>query len=111
MARTSVDLKVGGQLYRVKASAEPEALERYAGQVHERLRRVTGSDSPSHPQAMLLAAMALAHDLEEERGRRAAERARAEEMLRAMLARVNDALDSVDENGEPLEPPSSSVPV
>jgi cell division protein ZapA len=101
MVRSAVELNVGGQLYRVVASTGEQSLQRYAGVVNERLRELTGN-GPSHPQAMLLVAMALAHDLEEERARNAALREQAESMLRTLLERVNAALDGVDENGEPL---------
>jgi hypothetical protein len=53
---------------------------------------------------MLLVAMALAHDLEQEREQRVAERSNTAELLRQLLGRVNEALDGVDENGEPLSP-------
>lgn len=102
MASPAVEVNVGGQLYRLVTSAGEQSLQRYAGVVNERLRELTGSDRPTHPQAMLLVAMALAHDLEEERARSAALREQAESMLRNLLERVNAALDGVDENGEPL---------
>jgi cell division protein ZapA len=102
MARPAVEVNVGGQLYRLVGSSGEHTLQRYAGVVNERLREVTGSDRAPHPQAMLLVAMALAHDLEEERARHEETRAHAEEMLRNLLVRVNAALDGVDENGEPL---------
>lgn len=102
MASPAVEVNVGGQLYRVVTSAGEQSLQRYAGVVNERLRELTGSDRPTHPQAMLLVAMALAHDLEEERARSGALREQAESMLRNLLERVNAALDGVDENGEPL---------
>lgn len=102
MPSPAVEVNVGGQLYRLVTSAGEQSLQRYAGVVNERLRELTGSDRPTHPQAMLLVAMALAHDLEEERARSAALREQAESMLRNLLERVNAALDGVDENGEPL---------
>jgi cell division protein ZapA len=102
MMRAAVEVHVGGQLYRLVASSGEQTLQRYAGLVNERLRELTGSERTSHPQAMLLVAMALAHDLEEERARRQAERRNTEEMLRHLLGRVNEALDGVDENGDPL---------
>jgi cell division protein ZapA len=102
MVRPAVEVNVGGQLYRLVASAGEQTLQRCAGVVNERLRELTGSDRPAHPQAMLLVAMALAHDLEEERARRVEARDHAAELLRALLERVNAALDGVDENGEPL---------
>jgi cell division protein ZapA len=102
MARSAVEVNVGGQLYRLVASTGEQSIQRYAGVVNERLREVTGVERPLHPQALLLVAMALAHDLEQERARRIEERNHAEEMLRSLLARVNAALDGVDEDGEPL---------
>lgn len=101
MVRSAVEVNVGGQLYRVVASAGEQTLRRYAGIVNERLRDLSGTGS-THPQAMLLVAMALAHDLEEEKARNAELRQQAESMLRGLLERVNAALDGVDENGEPL---------
>lgn len=65
------------------------------------MREITGN-GPVHPQAILLVAMALAHDLEAERSRNAELRDQAAAMLRDLLDRVNAALDGVDENGEPL---------
>lgn len=102
MARPAVEVNVGGHLYRLVASAGEQSLQRYAGLVNERLRELTGSERAVHPQAMLLVAMALAHDLEEERARHRELRAQAEESLRSMLARVNAALDGADENGDPF---------
>jgi cell division protein ZapA len=101
MGRAAVEVNVGGQLYRLVASTGEQTLRRYAGVVNERLRDLAGS-GPAHPQAMLLVAMALAHDLEEERSRNAELRQQAEDMLRGLLERVNAALDGVDEDGEPL---------
>lgn len=102
MGRPAVEVKVGGQLYRLVASAGEQSLQRYAGLVNDRLRELTGRERATHPQAMLLVALALAHDLEEERARYRELRAHAEEGLRSMLSRVNRALDGVDENREPL---------
>jgi cell division protein ZapA len=106
MARPAVELKVGGQLFRVVASAEEQSLQRYAKVVNDKLRELTGNEHSSHPQAMLLVAIALAHELEEARRQSELNQARAREMLRTLLDRVNRALDTVDENGEPLPPVS-----
>jgi cell division protein ZapA len=100
MGRPAVEVNVGGHLYRLVASSGEQSLQRYAGVVNERLRELTGSDRTMHPQAMLLVAMALAHDLEEERTRHRELRAQAEESLRSMLARVNAALDGGDDSGD-----------
>ena len=102
MMRPAVEVSVGGQSYRLVASSGDQTVQRYAELVNDRLRDLTGPDRTSHPQAMLLVAMALAHDLEQERARHQADLSGAEAMLRELLGRVNEALDGVDENGEPL---------
>ncbi len=108
MGRPAVEVNVGGQLYRLVASTGEQSVQRYAGVVNERLRGLTGTER-AHPQAMLLVAMALAHDLEEERARHAEARDQAESMLRNLLSRVNAALDDVDEDGEPLAAVSEAI--
>jgi cell division protein ZapA len=100
--RPAVEVSVGGQSYRLVASSGEHTLQRYAGVVNERLRDLTGTDRSSHPQAMLLVAMALAHDLEQERAQRQADLSSAEAMLKELLGRVNEALEGVDENGDAL---------
>lgn len=102
MMRPAVEVSVGGQSYRLVASSGEQTLQRYAGVVNERLRDLTGTDRSSHPQAMLLVAMALAHDLEQERVQRQADLDRAEARVRQLLGRVNEALDGVDDNGDRL---------
>lgn len=104
MARPAVELKVGGQLFRVVATAEEQSLQRYAKVVNDKLRELTGNEHSSHPQAMLLVAIALAHELDDTKRQNEQNQARARDMLRSLLERVNRALDSVDENGEPLPP-------
>lgn len=99
-----MELKVGGQLFRVVASAEAPALQRYARVVDEKLQQLTDGDA-SRPQAMLLVAIALAHELEELRQQQELDRARAREMLSGLLERVNRALDTL-EDGEPAPPAS-----
>ncbi|MCC6551504.1 MAG: cell division protein ZapA [Polyangiaceae bacterium] len=92
MARRNVQLRVGGQTYRVLTSASDEELQRLAAAVDQKLAAVVPSGRTITPQAMLLAAMALAHDLEEERARSAAVTGRAREAFGRMLARVDAAL-------------------
>ena len=97
MSRAPVELRVGGQTYRVVASASEADLRRFADAVDGRLRELTGPGRPVAPQALLLAAISLAHDLEEERARRVAVEQRSREMLRAVLKRIDDALEAVPE--------------
>lgn len=74
-----VQLRVAGQTYRVVTSASDEELRRLAAVVDEKIATVVPPGRAVTPQAMLLAAMALAHDLEEERARTEEERTRTEE--------------------------------
>ena len=67
MAGSPVELKVGGQTYRVVASAEETELKRLADLVDARLRSMSAPGRPISPQSLLLAAISLAHDLEEEK--------------------------------------------
>jgi cell division protein ZapA len=102
-----VQLRVGGQTYRVVTSASDEELRRLAAVVDQKIATVVPPGRAITPQAMLLAAMALAHDLEEERARTEQERTRVDEerarstaiaerargAFSRMLERVDAALD------------------
>src|SRR5262245_2040884 len=90
---TPVELRVGGQNYRVLASANEVELRRLADIVDARLRALTGPGRPVSPQTLLLAALALAHDLEEERRERHQLEERSKEMLRSLLQRIDAALE------------------
>jgi cell division protein ZapA len=87
-----VELRVGGQSYRVVASADEADLRRLAGVVDARLRSIQSNRQVS-PQALVLAAIALAHDLEEERALRRQAEERSKQMLRALLQRIDAVLD------------------
>lgn len=95
MSRAPVELRVGGQSYRVVTSASDDELKRLAGLVDARLRELAGPGRSISPQTLLLAAISLAHDLEEERAKRQAVEARSREMLRTVLSRIDAALDSL----------------
>src|SRR4051812_2126566 len=109
MAGSPVELKVGGQTYRVVASAEETELKRLADLVDARLRSMSAPGRPISPQALLLAAISLAHDLEEEKRKRSLLEARSKEMLKSVLARIDAAIEASDEkaesDGEPSEAP------
>jgi cell division protein ZapA len=113
MAGSPVELKVGGQTYRVVASAEETELKRLADLVDARLRSMSAPGRPISPQALLLAAISLAHDLEEEKRKRLQLEARSKEMLKSVLARIDAALEASDEkadgDAEPSEPPPPVV--
>ncbi len=106
-----VELRVGGKTYRVVASAEEASLQRLAGIVDERLRDIAGPGNALAPQSLLLVAISLAHDLEEERQRRALLEARSRETLRNVLARIDDALETADGlEGTPVVEAASEQP-
>ena len=111
MAGSPVELKVGGQTYRVVASAEETELRRLADLVDARLRSMTAPGRPISSQALLLAAISLAHDLEEEKRKRLQLEARSKDMLRSVLARIDAAIEASDDkpdgDAEPSEPPPS----
>jgi cell division protein ZapA len=71
MSRT-VELRVAGHNYRVVSSLPEADLQRLAGVVSHRLTELAPHGRLAVPQAFLLAAIALAHEAEEERGRAAA---------------------------------------
>ena len=87
---------MGGQRYRVVSSASPEELERLARVVDDKLAALVPPGRPITPQALLLAAMALAHDLDEERARFAALQHDTGRSLVRTLGRVDEALASID---------------
>ena len=95
-----VEVSVGGRTYRVVASAEQSAVQRLANLVDSRLRELSGPGSPVAPQALLLAAMSLANDLEEERERRREVTRQSRERLRSVLARIDAAIESADEQAQ-----------
>jgi cell division protein ZapA len=104
MSGTPVELKIGGQTYRVLASADEAELRRLAEIVDTRLRTLTTPGRQVSPQTLLLAALALAHDLEQERERRLHVEARAKEMLHSVLERIDAVLDSSSApDGESVE--------
>jgi cell division protein ZapA len=100
MPGRTVQLRVGGQTYRVVTSASDDELLRLAAVVDEKLAAVVPPGRAISPQAMLLAAMALAHDLEEERSRSVEVTTRARTAFGRMLKRVDEALGMAAEGEE-----------
>jgi cell division protein ZapA len=96
MNRRTVDLRIGGQSYRVVSSAAEGDLQRLAASVDAKISELLPPGRPIPPQALVLAAIALAHDLETERSKRQALERRSRDMLRRVLVRVEDALESTE---------------
>jgi cell division protein ZapA len=93
MERRTVQLQIAGQSYKVVSSAPEAELQRLAETVTAKIAEVIPRGRPAPPQAMLLAAMALAHDLEAERARREALERRSRDILRRVLVRIDSALE------------------
>jgi cell division protein ZapA len=117
-AGRTVQLRVGGQTYRVVSSASEEELHRFAAVVDQKLAEIVPGHDGSRgqapggrvvrPEAMLLAAMALAHDLEQERIRSAAMAERARGAFGRVLERVDAALGAA---GEPSDRLGAAGPI
>lgn len=87
-----VDLRVGGQTYRVVSSAPTEDLERLAERVDEAVRAVIPRGRQASDQSFVLAAMHLAHELGEKERELAKLEERYREKLRELLSGVDQAL-------------------
>src|ERR1700756_1137467 len=94
MPKGPVELRVGGQTYRVVATAEEADLHPLADVGDERLRKLAAPGRSVSPQSLLLAALSLAHDLEDERNRRLRSEQRAREMLSSLVSRIDAALEA-----------------
>jgi cell division protein ZapA len=96
MDRRTVELRIAGQNYRVMSSAPEEDLTRLAEMIDAKLGELSPRGRPAPAQAMLLAAMALAHDVEAERSQREALERRTRDVLRRVLVRIDDALEPLE---------------
>jgi cell division protein ZapA len=105
--KSPLSLTVGGQTYKVHASVPEETLRRLSGAVDARIRELVPPGKPVPPTALLLAAVALAHDLEEERARRQEVEAKSRDMMRRLLVRIDEALDESPE-GAPRDEADAS---
>jgi len=97
MSPATVALTVGGQVYRVRSGASEQELRRLAAHVDERLRSLVGTSTTVAPQALLLVAISLAHDLELERARHKQLERAAHDSLQLLLDRIDGAIHSADQ--------------
>ena len=100
MASRSVSVRVGGQTYRISASVEEAELQRLAAVVDDRIMALTPAGRAVTPQAILLAAIALAHEAEEQRVRADALAERTQDLCDRILARVDEVLGPLEGDGE-----------
>ncbi len=87
-----VELSVGGKSYRVVASEDEATQRRLAASVDQRLHALVGPSRTVPPQALVLVALALAHELEQERSLRSRFEQRSRHALSRMLGRIDTAL-------------------
>ncbi len=85
------------------SSAPEEDLQRLAQVVAAKLAEVVPKGRPVPPQAMLLAAMALAHEVEAAKGERETLERRTRDLLRRALIRIDDALEPFKDGSEVRE--------
>jgi cell division protein ZapA len=104
MSRSPVELSVGGQTYRVVASAEESELHRLADVVDAKLRELVAPGRYVAPQTILLAALALAHELEDERRRHREVERRTREKLSSLLGRIDTVLAETAVGAAPSSP-------
>jgi cell division protein ZapA len=93
MDRRTIQLNVAGQSYKVVSTSPETELQRLASTVDAKVAEVFPKGRPAPSNAVLLAALALAHDLEAERGRREALERKTRDVLRRALVRIDDALE------------------
>jgi len=105
MERRTVQLRVAGQTHRVVTTASDVDLKRFVATIESKLSEVNPRGRALPPQALLLAALALVHDLEEERARSHRLETRAREALGRLVERIDAAL-SDEEDGAPLQAPA-----
>jgi cell division protein ZapA len=96
MDRRTVELRIAGQNYRLVSSAPAEELQRLADVVEAKLAEIAPKGK-AQPQALLLAAMALAHEVEAERDRRESLERRTRDLMRRMLVRIDDAMEPFEQ--------------
>ncbi len=78
------------------STAPQEELKRLAGLVDAKIAEVSPRGRPPASQAVLLAAIALAHELEAERARCEALEQRTRVVLQQVLGRIDDALQPLE---------------
>lgn len=92
MGEAAVQLKVAGKTYQVVTSAAKEELLRLAEKVEDALSGVVPPGREASAQALVLAAITLAHELEEERRKRVELEAKHRKVLSSLLSQVNSVL-------------------
>ncbi len=90
MAGRTVQVRVGGQNYKVVTSATDDDLQRATLVVEQKLAEVSPPGRMANPHALLLAALRLAHELEEVK----AEHATLRDQTRSAFVRLRNRIDA-----------------
>jgi cell division protein ZapA (FtsZ GTPase activity inhibitor) len=93
MERRTVEIMVAGQRCKVVSTASDAQLRRLVARVEAMVADVK-PNGRSPAQALALAAVALAAELEEERAKRESLERRARDLLRRVLVRIDSAIAS-----------------
>ncbi len=96
MAGRTVELSVAGKRCRVVTTADEEELSRLTAMVEGKLAEVLRPGRHVNTEAMLLVAMALAHDVDEQRSRADVVTDKAKRGLQRLLQRVDTVLDGAE---------------
>lgn len=90
MGGRTVQVRIGGQNYKVVTSATDDELQRAALIVEQKLADVSPPGRMANPHALLLAALSLANELEEVQ----AKHAQFRDQTRAAVTRLRDRIDA-----------------
>jgi len=97
MSQGPVAIKIGGQTYRVRAQASEQELQRLAATVDSRLRQLPATSlGAASQQALLLVALSLAHELDNERAARKNLQRDTAELLQLLLDHVDRTLATAE---------------
>jgi cell division protein ZapA (FtsZ GTPase activity inhibitor) len=94
--RVPTSVTIGGHKYSVASSADPQELHALAAAVDAKLIEISGGRPRASlpPQALVLAALAFANDIETLRRERAAFEARTRDILRRALAGIDEVMEA-----------------
>jgi cell division protein ZapA len=106
MSAAPIEIQIGSRSFRIATTAPAELLKRDARLVSSHLNALPPAQR-QHPNALLLVALALAHELEETREAQRQDKTQQVQRARGLLQRVDTALGGVDEHGATLRPAPS----
>lgn len=94
MDRRAFHVQVAGQRYKVVSSAPEAEVARLAATVDAKVAELAPRGQAAATQSIVLAAIALAHDLEQERAQRRRFESKVRDLLRRIVLRIDRALEA-----------------